>query len=325
MPTTLSFETWDVFTDTMFTGNPLAVVRGADGLADADLRAIAREFNLSETVFLMPPTRGEALVDVRIFTPARELPFAGHPTVGAAISLAAAGAMAPRGDGMARFVMNEKIGPVPVTVAFAADGRRPVTATFTTAVAPTEQPRPGLSEAAWAAMAGLPAAAILADRIGVWSAGVPFPIVPVTDRAALGRARPTGAALAPAASSGGPADGAPADPAQAGLSDPMIDSVYLVAGDPRAALGTADRPGRIDARLFAPGMGIPEDPATGSAAAALAGWLARQAPADGVYATMIVQGEDMGRRSEIALTVTVRNGQAVRTDVGGAAVPVMRG
>lgn len=307
MPTTLTFEIWDVFTDTPFCGNPLAVVRGASSGDTERMQRIAREFNLSETIFILPPTIAEALVDVRIFTPDRELPFAGHPTVGVAMSLAAAGAVSPGTDGKAHLVLNEKVGPVPVAIDFAPDNRTPRRAAFTTAVTPKPGPALSVSAAQWAGLLGLADADILADRAEVWDAGVPFPIVPLASREALSRAKIVG-------------------PVPSGLSPSgSLDNVYLTAGSAETALGTPDRPGRIDVRLFAPGFGIVEDPATGSAAAALAGWLAAQAPANGQYACTILQGQDMGRPSEIRLTLEADGGQAVRVEVAGAAVPVMRG
>src|ERR1700693_3312588 len=110
-PRSYRFVQVDVFTDRVFGANPLAVFLDARGLDDALMQQIAREMNLSETVFLFPPSRPDCAAALRIFTPAREVPFAGHPTVGTAWVLAAHG-MAPKGA--SRFVLEEKIGPVPV-------------------------------------------------------------------------------------------------------------------------------------------------------------------------------------------------------------------
>lgn len=290
----------DVFTDRPFTGNPLAVAIDPGALDTTTMQAIAGELNLSETVFVWSPTEPGGGWPTRIFTPGSELPFAGHPTVGAAFALVATGRV-PIEGAQARLVLDEGAGPVSVVVE-CADGR-PVSARLTTPRRP--EPVPVGEPAALAAALGLrPDQLHPSLPVAGWSAGVPFSIVPVRDVEALGAIRVDAAAWA------------------SGLTEASAAEVYAVTplGDPATAT-------EWRARMFAPALGIPEDPATGAAAAAFAGFLAELDPAPGARGWVVHQGVEMGRPSRIEVTVHRPDGGGAPTavEVGGAAVVVGRG
>ncbi|THD85822.1 PhzF family phenazine biosynthesis protein [Aliigemmobacter aestuarii] len=291
----LDFRTLDVFTDTPYAGNPLAVVLGADGLSTAQMQRIAREFNLSETIFVMAPADPAHTARVRIFFPTAEIPFAGHPTIGCAILLATM-ARGP-GDFTADLVLEEEAGLVPVRVS--REGGR-VMAEFTAPVVP--HAAPGRADEALIAAAldlGPADLGFGPHRPGLWQGGPAFLYVPVADAATLARARPI-------------------EPHWSALMEAAgVDSAYLYT----AGTGTDFR-----ARMFSPTAGIPEDPATGSATAILAAQLraARVLPA-GTSRFTLLQGAEMGRPSQLRLTVDMgRDGiEAVR--IAGSAVPIAEG
>jgi trans-2,3-dihydro-3-hydroxyanthranilate isomerase len=294
------FHTADVFTDRVFGGNPLAVFPDARGLDGARMQSIAREFNLSETVFVLPPESAEHTRRLRIFTPAAELPFAGHPTVGTAHVLASLGEI-PLDGAETRIVFEEGVGPVPVLIR--ADGGRPVFAQLTAAQAPEVGPRPP-SRAAIAEMLSLD----VGDLLGVpWtpeavSAGLPFLIVPVKDRDAVARAQVR------------------IDLWGAAFRKYWAPQIMVWARDPE--LPTSD----IRARVFVPGLNVPEDPATGSAAAALGGYLgAREGEADGKLTYVVEQGFEMGRPSILEIEVDRAGGEITAIRVGGQSVMVSEG
>lgn len=295
------FLTADVFTDRVFEGNPLAVFPDPRGLSSGQMARIAREFNLSETVFVLPPDDPRHTRRLRIFTPGRELPFAGHPTVGAAIVLASIGEIALSGD-ETRIVFEEGVGPVPVLVR--AERGRPVFAQLTAARRPEWGPDPPSADVIARALS-LDADEVLGPPSGyapeVWSAGVPFLCVPVRDLAALGRARVDVAAWEPVA-------------AASGLNEVYVFTVEAGEG--------AD----VRARMFAPGMGIVEDPATGGAASAFAGYLGvRTRLRDGTARWVVMQGVEMGRPSRLEVEADKMDGEVVAVRVGGAAVLVSEG
>jgi trans-2,3-dihydro-3-hydroxyanthranilate isomerase len=284
------FITADVFTDRTFGGNPLAVLTDAGRLAPARMQQVAREFNLSETVYVLPPDDPAHTRRLRIFTPARELPFAGHPTVGTALVLAATGALELDGDAT-RITFEEGAGPVPVTIR-AVNGQ-PVSAELTAPEPPAVRAAPPAAEIA--AMLSL-APAELRTTAGLpefASCGLPFLIIEVASAAALGRACLDHAIW------------------RRLLADAWSKEVYLVTRD--AAALDAD----FRARLFAPAAGIEEDPATGAAAAALGGWLGR--------GVTLAQGHEIGRPSRLAIAVEKRAGEVVAVRVGGGAVLVSEG
>lgn len=294
------FHTADVFTDRMFGGNPLAVVPDGSAIDDERMQLIAREFNLSETVFVLPPDDPAHAARLRIFTPAAELPFAGHPTVGTAIVLAATGRLPLAGD-TTDIVFEEGVGPVPVSIR--ARNGRPVFAQLTSARLPEEGPAPPPAEAL-AEMVSLDSADVLAgtDRPQAFSCGVPFLFLPLKNRAALTRARMR------------------ADRWEALLSSYWAPPVFLFC------YGAGGSEPDLHARMFSPQLGIAEDPATGSAVSALAGYLGQRAAArEGTLRWRVAQGEDMGRPSLLELEVEMRGGAVTAVRVGGAAVTVSEG
>lgn len=294
-----AYHTLDVFTDRIFTGNPLAVFPDAVGLSDAQMQRAAAEFNLSETVFVLPPERGGTR-RARIFTPRRELPFAGHPTVGTAILLASLGVVKPC-EGVGTVVLEENAGDVPVTVRF--EGARAVQAQLTAPQPPQIGPPPPPPAAIAAALSLQPDDVLGgAQEPAAVSCGVPFLFVALRNRAAVGRARVEAAAW------------------ERAFGAYWATEPYLYSVD--AALPGAD----IHARLFAPEFGIAEDPATGSAAVTLGALLALRDPrADADFRWTIEQGIEIGRPSLLYLETEKRGGVVTAARVGGAAVCVTEG
>ncbi|MET0531433.1 MAG: PhzF family phenazine biosynthesis protein [Microvirga sp.] len=293
------FATLDVFTADPLTGNPLAVVLDADGLESDAMQAIAREFNLSETVFVLSPEEARQRADIRIFTPIRELPFAGHPTVGPAVLLALLDQDGK--PGASAFGLKEKVGIVScaVDIANASGGR----ARFRLPKLPTVAGS-GRENSDCARALGLDPVEIGFDRHvpSRHSAGVPFDLVPVSSLDALSRARPN-----------------------VELFNQTFDDSDHPAAYVYARL--ADEDGvRFRARMFGLGMGIREDPATGSAAAAFAGALMQCEPlGEGEHDIVIEQGVEMGRPSVINLQMVIKDGALVSAEIGGNAVVISRG
>ena len=288
------FFTLDVFTDTALAGNPLAVVLDAEDLDQDRMQAIAREFNLSETVFVLAPRDPVHTARIRIFTPGRELPFAGHPTVGTVVLLAEQRAPELLGRQDLSVVLEEEIG---VVNCIARRHRGSTRGSFTLPRMPVRigdaLPVEGL-----AAALSIDAADIGFDAHApvLMSAGVPFTLVPASSVAAVDRAWPDLARW------------------------PDDLEVFIYARDP----STAEM--RFCARMFAPTFGIPEDPATGSAVAAFAGALAQfEALGDGDHTITIHQGFAMGRPSIITLGLEMEGGVLTSASIGGAAVVVSQG
>jgi trans-2,3-dihydro-3-hydroxyanthranilate isomerase len=255
------------------------------------MQAIAREFNFSETTFVTPPADARHTAHVRIFTPGGELPFAGHPTVGTAFVLSTIGAT----PGASRVGLEEGVGPVEVQID--RDGGQVVRCTLTAAQPPRLNAAVG-QRARLAAMLGLESDEVIA-RGEVWSCGVPYTVIPLVSVEALKRAR-----------------------LDLGRWTRLLALHEGQAVYPVAAVDEATW--RV--RMFAPSLGVAEDPATGSAAAALAGWLvARQPRADGTARWRILQGEEIGRPSEIALEADVVAGSVAAVRVGGRCVMVGEG
>jgi trans-2,3-dihydro-3-hydroxyanthranilate isomerase len=296
----LTFYTLDVFTDRIFGGNQLAVFPDAPELETSVMQAIAREFNLSETVFVRPTQMEGALRRLRIFTPGAELPFAGHPTVGAAQLLVELG-IAPRDpDGGSRFAFEENVGLVAIEVSSIEDGRF---FTWLTAARVPEKGADAVAEReALAALLGLQLDDILEteqDAPCVYSAGVPFLFIPLRDRDALRRASLDLAGW------------------RKSLQGSSSEDLYLFCHDLNSS--GVD----IHSRMFAPAMGIAEDPATGGAAAAFAGYLWQRAGAARRW--IISQGEDMGRPSTLHVEATEEDSRLTKVRVGGTAVRVSQG
>jgi trans-2,3-dihydro-3-hydroxyanthranilate isomerase len=296
--TTRRFETLDVFTETALAGNPLAVVLDAEGLDDARMQAIAAEFNLSETVFVFEPRNPVNTARVRIFTPKRELPFAGHPTVGTAALLARLRARDVLAAQDIRIVLEEKIGDV-ICVVRHRKGRA-LAAYFELPRLPErlQSEPPSASEIA----EGL---GISAEDIGferhhpsLYSAGAPYLMVPIRSLEAIGRARPDAVRWG---ANGGAA-------------------AYLYTREVERA------DSNFHARMFGGGWGVSEDPATGSAVAAFAAVVvAFDAPSDGEHLLTVEQGFEMGRPSLISLGLEVGAGALRSATIGGSAVIVSNG
>lgn len=282
----LRFHIYDVFTSTPFTGNPLAIVEGADALSLAQMQTIARQFNLSETIFVQSPENPAHSAKVRIFFPTAEIPFAGHPTIGCALHLAGATGT--------RIILEEQAGLVPVTITRMGGV---ATAEFTAPKLPVRH-APTPPHAMIAAALGITPAQIGPHDPGVWEGGPAFLFVPITDLATLVAARPQ-------------------EPAWSALMQAAdVDSAYLY-------VMTADGP---RARMFSPGAGIPEDPATGSATAILAAQLlANGALADGTTQLHLTQGIEMGRPARLRLTVDVAQDAINAIRVAGSAIKIADG
>jgi len=288
----------DVFTDRLFGGNPLAVVLDARGLTDGEMAAIAGEMNLSETTFILPPTRPDCDARVRIFTPRRELAFAGHPTIGTSFVLATRG-MLPAGT--RTLTLEEGVGPVPVRLdgdpaAPAFLWMRHGEATFGPPLAP---------RAAFAAALDLAEDDLLPDApIQTGTTGSAFLYIPLKNRAAVDRAALDVPAILRC------------------FSDMTAVGVFVFAPDSDAAAH------RVYARMFAPHTsGIPEDPATGSASGPLGAYLVRHglvAP-DATVRIVSEQGTKMGRQSFLHIAVSTEAGAVTGIEVGGSAVPVLEG
>jgi trans-2,3-dihydro-3-hydroxyanthranilate isomerase len=292
------FVTLDVFTTRRHAGNPLAVVLQSEGLDTEAMQAIAREFNLSETVFVSPPEKPGHRAALRIFTPGAELPFAGHPTVGSAVWLALADEAEGRPADM--LVLEEKVGPVSCVVAI--KGSHVGHATFTLPRLPEQLPQP-VADKPLAEALGLDPADLGFDghQPSAFSAGVAYTLVPVASREAVARARLTSAfERVMAATSNG--------------------NAFVYCRE------TAEVGHHYHARMFWPGAGVVEDPATGSAAAAFAGAvMAYDKPEDGDHRFVIEQGYEMGRPSQITLELSVRDAALVSARIGGSAVVVSEG
>jgi len=289
-----AFVQVDVFTDRLFGGNPLAVFLDGRGLADGEMQAIAREMNLSETTFVLPPTRPDCAARVRIFTPARELPFAGHPTIGTTWVLATEGRL----GGGAPAALEEGTGPVPVELE--GDPRRPSfvwmhhrNPSFGTEV----RDRRGVAAALGLDETDLhPQAPICTGTTGSL-----FLYVALRDRAAIDRAV---------------------------LDVAAMRRAFGVSPLPGVFVFAAERPAGAYSRMFAPHTsGIPEDPATGSASGPLAAYLVQHGllpPGDPVQ-IVSEQGVKMGRPSFVHMRLRARDGALSDIRVGGGVVPVLDG
>lgn len=291
------FHTVDVFTDRAFGGNPLAVFPDGSGLRTPAMQAIARELNLSETTFVLPPETRDGTRRVRIFTPSEELPFAGHPTLGTAFVLAATGEI-PLDGPTTRIVFELGVGPVPVSID--SEAGEPVRCELTTAFPPELGPAPPPPREL-AACLGLGPEDLSGEALAA-SCGVPFLFVPVRSRQALARARIDAAAW------------------ERHLAGFWAPSPFVFTRD------TGEPDGDLRARMFAPALGVGEDPATGSAVAALAAVLADLGPeAAGTQQWTVVQGVEMGRPSRLELAADVAGGRITEVRVGGRSVAMIEG
>jgi len=299
-PLFVHYLTLDVFTDRRFGGNPLAVILDARGLTSEQMLQVTREFNYSETTFVLPAEDPGTTKRVRIFTPGGEVPFAGHPTVGTAIALVFSGDVAALDDTV-RVVLDENVGPVPVTVRL-RDGV-PEWAQLSTAVMPVEQP--AMDRAVVAELLGLAGSDFVPSEDyapAITSCGLPFLIVPLASREAVARAHVNDAAFARTLR---------------GTACAMIMVFAMVD----------DVPGvDVHCRVFCPDDGVPEDPATGSANAALGGYLAARTPRTGTLRWVSQQGLEMGRPSRLEIEVDKDpDGRITAVRVAGSAVLISEG
>jgi trans-2,3-dihydro-3-hydroxyanthranilate isomerase len=278
----LEYEVVDVFTDRPFTGNPLAVVFGAEGLSAEQLQAIAREFNLSETIFVLAPAAADATYRVRIFTPVAELPFAGHPSVGAAVTQLRRGTIA------AGTVIQE-CGAGLLSIAVSDTGTATLTGGQPT-IGPELDAQPLL------AAVGLGDKDFAGPAPRAAGCGLEFVFLSV-------------------------------------VPDAVARAVWDLAAGRRAGVtqfcvfAWSDADQTAHTRVFVPVLGVPEDPATGSAALGFGVWLVANGllPGDGMSAYSIRQGLEMGRPSTLDCTVTAESGRAVTATVSGHVVPIAAG
>lgn len=296
----VAFQQVDVFTDRPFAGNPLCVVPDATGLSSEQMQAIAREMNLSETTFVLPPTDPQASYWMRIFTPAKEIPFAGHPSVGTAHVMACAGKFSLR-EPVTRIFQQVAIGTLPLDIEV-AQGRpgRVIMTQGRPQFGPVIRDLEPVANALGLDPMLLARAGLL---LQVVSTGLEFLMVALPDLETLGALRPNLAAL-----------------------DVILRKCGAL-GCFLFTLATGSTDVFARARMFAPGAGITEDPATGSAAGPLGAYLAAHGVLPGDRTSFIVeQGIEMGRPSRIWVEVG-RDGSGVPNAirVGGTTVPVISG
>ncbi|MEL7447853.1 MAG: PhzF family phenazine biosynthesis protein [Pseudomonadota bacterium] len=290
------YLTCDVFTRERFGGNPLAVLPDAQGLDGQQMQRIAREFNYSETAFVLPPEQGHTR-RVRIFTPTREVPFAGHPNVGTAFCLASSGAFGDIDKGTT-VCFEELAGLVHITIDRDADGGLRCELAAPASLELGQQVPAELI--AKAVSLDVNAVKTTAHQPCVASVGLPFVFAELADRSALEKAQYDIAGLK-------------------GIADLGIEpDLYVYCA--------GDEGFDIRARMFAPFDGVPEDPATGSANCAMAGLLCSLLPdADADPSWRVAQGVEMGRPSELNVRASRRDGKVTGTWVGGYSVPVASG
>lgn len=291
---------YDVFTDTKFGGNQLAVLPRAQGLTTELMQAITREFNFSESTFVLPKECADTDIRMRIFTPATEMPMAGHPTVGSTFALCHEGIIP---EGQRRWVFGLNVGPTPVDIDWtgASPGfvwmnqQRPVFGAIVGDFALAARAI-GVSEKS-VAQTGM-----LVQEV---SCGVPFVFIPVATRAAVDEAAPN--------------------------LEAFLELCRTWGVDEHAMFVFSPEPGRdhatVYSRMFAPGLGIYEDPATGSASGPLGCYLVQHGivPAERASAIVSLQGAKMGRPSWIHIDVGAEDGTISRVRVGGRAVLVAEG
>lgn len=290
------YYTLDVFTDRKLAGNPLAVVLDSDGLDDQAMQTIAIEFNLSETVFVSPPADSAHRAGLRIFTPAHELPFAGHPTVGTAILLNHLNHLGEDDD----FILEEKVGPIRCVI---SDENGSKKARFgLPKVSDKMEFQFDLSLLSKAL--GLGVSDLVETGPEVWHGGVGYSMVPLNSLDAVKKVEVTAALL----------------PDVFPFSEFRVTNPYVFCEGGEAS--DAD----FHARMFAPNFGIPEDPATGSAVASMSGWIAAHKMGETESRNFkIEQGYEMGRPSQIYLDITKQNGVVVDAGIAGSAVIVSEG
>jgi trans-2,3-dihydro-3-hydroxyanthranilate isomerase len=285
------FYQLDVFTNKRFLGNPLAVVTDGDGLSPSTMQSIAREMNLSETVFIQKPTTDRALARLRIFTTQQELPLAGHPVIGTWFLLAQLGVV-PASEGQVKVLQQTGAGILPVEFSF-HDGR-PIRVTMTQK--PAKFSNAKVSTKLLAEALGLRAADFSRDLpVQTVSTGIPNLMVPLASRAALRKIQ----------------------------SNPNLLQKATKGSGQVAYCFALEKSGNVSARGMLP-WGIVEDPATGSAGGSLGAYLVRHEKLRAGHTLTITQGEDMGRLSHIYVEVRENRGK-LESRVSGSAVLVLEG
>jgi trans-2,3-dihydro-3-hydroxyanthranilate isomerase len=288
-----SYYIVDVFSPTPFGGNQLAVLPDAKGLTAEGMQRIAREFNFAETTFVLPPDDPRNSCKVRIFTPKAEVPFAGHPTVGTACALVLGGHQG--GGASCDLVLEEGVGPVGVKVERKADLITGMLTLQGKIEQPAERPDP---KALAAALSVAPNDVVNGFYASV---GLPFCFTHLSSKEAVDRAAIDKGAWTQH------------------FANAFSPNIFFFAGDAKSG-------GEIYARMFAPALGVEEDPATGSACATLAGVVASASSFTGEHCAFdVVQGVAMGRRSEIHAVAEKRDGRVVSVGVGGATAYVASG
>ncbi len=286
------YQVYDVFTQQRFGGNQLAVIPDATQLAEGDLQAIAAEFNFSETTFVYPPENPAHKARVRIFTPTNEIPFAGHPTIGTAIAIAQSSGQT---SGQIDMVLELGVGPIACEVSLG----QPCSATFTTKV-PMAVHQDVPVETVARCLGIKPDQVVTKTHIPqIVSVGLPFAMVELSDDAVLSTASPVTDHFRKA------------EAKYANDIDMFAIFLYVRVGN------------QINARMFAPLNNIPEDPATGSAAAVLGAYLSHLESRAQTLA--VDQGVDMGRSSQIKVSTGFQDGTCTSVTIGGSAVQTMRG
>ena len=287
---------YDVFTDRLFGGNQLAVVLDGRGLTTETMQAIAKEMNFSETTFVLPAEQAGTDARLRIFTPGEELPTAGHPTIGSTFALARAGVI-ERGCG--NFVFGENAGPTAVTLTWRDDDLAFV---WMTQALPTfGDPIPDPGRTASALSLSPAAVAGTGQPVQIVSCGIPFLFVPLTTRSAVDSVVVDSRAL----------DGV------VRVANASAHGVFVFTAQP------GDRSATVYSRMFAPDLGIGEDPATGIASGPLGCYLVKHriVPPDKADAMISLQGVKMGRPSHVHISIGIgRNGDIASVRVGGEAV-----
>jgi trans-2,3-dihydro-3-hydroxyanthranilate isomerase len=294
----IPFVTVDIFTDRKFGGNQLAVIPDGRGLTGTQMQAIAGEFNIAETTFVLPPQDRSYTAQVRIFTPRAELPFAGHPNIGTAFVLATEANRAGR-PLTEPFVFEEKAGLVRLDLIKDGDSVHGARLAPPRALNRGEDLDPEIVAAACSLAPG--EIETTNHRPCIASCGIPLAFVELKTRAALASARPR------------------ADVFTKHLPADRITGILMYVHDRRDGFD-------LQVRMFAPLYGVPEDPATGSGNVALAGLLAslRREP-DLNLKVRIAQGVDMGRPSVLEASAEKRGGKITSMAIGGRCVPMMRG
>ena len=298
----LKFHTLDVFTTRKFSGNPLAVVLGADHLSTEQMQTITKEFNLSETTFVMKPENPANTAKARIFFPGGEMPFAGHPTLGTAVLLAELNSK-PGCTISTEIRLELKAGLTPVKVTRIAEQCSGI---FTAPIVPfiVDVPLPSVSATAKALNLELEDIGFGGHAITSLEGGPRFFYVPVKTRAALEKSQVR-------------------EPYWSDLIKPLgsgVDAAYVYTRG-------GDGPNvSFRARMYSPTGGIPEDPATGSATALLAAQLLKaENLKDGTHSWHLEQGYEMGRPSDLRLEADVKSAKLIAVRVGGSAVRMMSG